>query len=72
MYSHLFCPVFEDSLKCLYQNGLCQHFCDGSGEKRKCSCADGYRLGEDGRTCVADGRTFMTLLQFFFYVSHIR
>uniref|UniRef100_A0A3P8W5M1 Coagulation factor VIIi n=1 Tax=Cynoglossus semilaevis TaxID=244447 RepID=A0A3P8W5M1_CYNSE len=46
--------VFEDSLKCLYQNGLCQHFCDGSGEKRKCSCADGYRLGEDGRTCVAD------------------
>ncbi|KAM9835984.1 uncharacterized protein ACBR49_019658 [Aulostomus maculatus] len=49
-----FCQtVFEDSLKCLYQNGQCQHFCDGSGERRKCSCADGYVLGEDGRECVA-------------------
>uniref|UniRef100_A0A665TXS7 Coagulation factor VII-like n=1 Tax=Echeneis naucrates TaxID=173247 RepID=A0A665TXS7_ECHNA len=45
--------VFEDSLKCLYQNGQCEHFCDGSGERRRCSCADGYRLGEDGRQCVA-------------------
>ncbi|CAN9498313.1 unnamed protein product [Ophioblennius macclurei] len=45
--------VFEDSLKCLYQNGLCEHFCDGSGSKRRCFCADGYQLGEDGRQCVA-------------------
>ncbi|XP_047432362.1 coagulation factor VII-like [Mugil cephalus] len=45
--------VFEDSLKCLYQNGHCQHFCDGSGEKRRCSCAEGYQLGDDGRECVA-------------------
>ncbi|XP_056157546.1 uncharacterized protein LOC130131795 [Lampris incognitus] len=45
--------VFEDSLKCLYQNGGCQHFCDGSGPKRKCSCADGYALGDDSRECVA-------------------
>ncbi|XP_023252161.1 coagulation factor VII-like [Seriola lalandi dorsalis] len=45
--------VFEDSLKCLYQNGHCQHFCDGSGERRRCSCADGYKLAEDGRQCVA-------------------
>uniref|UniRef100_A0A3Q3IPF7 Uncharacterized protein n=1 Tax=Monopterus albus TaxID=43700 RepID=A0A3Q3IPF7_MONAL len=45
--------VFEDSLKCLYQNGYCQHFCDGSGERRKCSCAEGYKLGEDGRQCIA-------------------
>ncbi|KAF0046323.1 hypothetical protein F2P81_002852 [Scophthalmus maximus] len=47
--------VFEDSLKCLYQNGQCQHFCDGSGEKRKCSCADGYKLGDDGRQCISQG-----------------
>ncbi|KAM9334327.1 uncharacterized protein ABDE67_022055 [Symphorus nematophorus] len=46
--------VVEDLLKCLYQNGRCQHFCDGSGETHKCSCADGYKLGEDGRQCLAD------------------
>ncbi|XP_033471401.1 coagulation factor VIIi [Epinephelus lanceolatus] len=45
--------VIEDILKCLYQNGHCQHFCDGSGQRRKCFCADGYKLGEDGRQCVA-------------------
>ncbi|XP_039998540.1 uncharacterized protein LOC120798357 [Xiphias gladius] len=45
--------VFEDSLKCLYQNGYCEHFCDGSGERRRCSCADGYKLAEDGRQCFA-------------------
>ncbi|XP_034037254.1 coagulation factor VIIi [Thalassophryne amazonica] len=46
--------VFEDSLKCLYLNGHCQHFCDGSGQRRKCSCADSYMLAEDGRQCVAE------------------
>uniref|UniRef100_A0A3B3ZTE2 Coagulation factor VIIi n=1 Tax=Periophthalmus magnuspinnatus TaxID=409849 RepID=A0A3B3ZTE2_9GOBI len=45
--------VFEDSLKCLFQNGRCEHFCDGSGAKRRCSCLDGYMLGEDDRSCVA-------------------
>uniref|UniRef100_A0A8C2ZG28 Coagulation factor VIIi n=1 Tax=Cyclopterus lumpus TaxID=8103 RepID=A0A8C2ZG28_CYCLU len=39
--------VIEDVLKCLYQNGHCQHFCDGSGSRRRCSCAAGYQLGED-------------------------
>uniref|UniRef100_A0A8C5DEK1 Coagulation factor VIIi n=1 Tax=Gouania willdenowi TaxID=441366 RepID=A0A8C5DEK1_GOUWI len=46
--------AFEDSLKCFYLNGLCQHFCDGSGKQRRCSCAEGYKLGEDGRECVAN------------------
>uniref|UniRef100_A0A3Q3FIH2 Coagulation factor VIIi n=1 Tax=Kryptolebias marmoratus TaxID=37003 RepID=A0A3Q3FIH2_KRYMA len=45
--------LFEESLGCLYQNGLCEHFCHGSGLRRRCSCADGYQLGEDGRQCVA-------------------
>uniref|UniRef100_A0A3P8SLY7 Coagulation factor VIIi n=1 Tax=Amphiprion percula TaxID=161767 RepID=A0A3P8SLY7_AMPPE len=45
--------VFEDSLKCLYQNGLCDQFCDGSGERRRCSCSEGYQLAEDGWSCVA-------------------
>ncbi|XP_070712025.1 coagulation factor VIIi [Pempheris klunzingeri] len=43
----------EDLLKCLYQNGLCEHFCDGSGETTRCFCADGYKLGPDGRRCIA-------------------
>uniref|UniRef100_A0A8C4HB75 Coagulation factor VIIi n=1 Tax=Dicentrarchus labrax TaxID=13489 RepID=A0A8C4HB75_DICLA len=45
--------VVEDLLKCLYQNGHCEHFCDGSGERSKCSCADGYKLGANGRQCIA-------------------
>uniref|UniRef100_A0A672YMM8 Coagulation factor VIIi n=1 Tax=Sphaeramia orbicularis TaxID=375764 RepID=A0A672YMM8_9TELE len=45
--------AFEDSLKCLYLNGHCEHFCDGSGEKRRCFCADGYQLDDDGRRCSA-------------------
>nr|XP_046237811.1 coagulation factor VIIi isoform X2 [Scatophagus argus] len=45
--------VVEDLLKCLYLNGQCQHFCDSSGQSSKCLCADGYKLGADGRQCVA-------------------
>ncbi|KAM4601682.1 uncharacterized protein ACJ7VT_019731 [Polymixia lowei] len=53
-YEGRYCQtVFEDSLKCLYQNGGCQHFCDGSGPRRTCTCTEGYELGEDGRQCVA-------------------
>ncbi|XP_013770437.1 coagulation factor X-like [Pundamilia nyererei] len=44
--------VFEDTLKCLYLNGRCEQFCDGSGSRRRCYCADGYVLGDDGRHCV--------------------
>ncbi|XP_068165602.1 coagulation factor VIIi [Antennarius striatus] len=59
---HCFCPegylgercelLLEDQLKCLYLNGHCQHFCDGSGQHRKCSCADGYELGANGKQCL--------------------
>uniref|UniRef100_A0A3Q3WIW2 Uncharacterized protein n=1 Tax=Mola mola TaxID=94237 RepID=A0A3Q3WIW2_MOLML len=45
----------EDMLKCHYQNGQCHHFCDGSGERHQCSCADGYELGADGHQCIAKG-----------------
>ncbi|XP_046694361.1 coagulation factor VIIi isoform X2 [Silurus meridionalis] len=43
---------FEDSLKCVYLNGGCEQFCDGSGRRRKCACAPGYALGEDSKSCV--------------------
>ncbi|KAK2857213.1 hypothetical protein Q5P01_005948 [Channa striata] len=40
---------------CLLENGGCEHFChegDG-GQKLNCSCADGYFLSTDGKSCVA-------------------
>ncbi|MEQ2159114.1 hypothetical protein GOODEAATRI_019225 [Goodea atripinnis] len=53
-YEGLYCQTeFEDSLGCLYTNGHCEHFCDGSGERRRCFCAEGYQLADDGRKCVA-------------------
>ncbi|XP_036807238.1 coagulation factor VII [Oncorhynchus mykiss] len=53
-YEGKYCQtVFEDTLKCLSLNGECEHFCNSSGSRRKCSCAPGYALGEDGRECVA-------------------
>ncbi|KAJ8352800.1 hypothetical protein SKAU_G00242760 [Synaphobranchus kaupii] len=45
--------VFEDTLKCLYLNGGCEHFCNGTGPWRKCSCAEGYALEDNGKECVA-------------------
>lgn len=45
----------EDLLKCVYQNGGCEHFCDGSGDVHRCFCADGYELGADGRSCTPQG-----------------
>lgn len=43
---------------CLLENGGCEHFCieGDEGQKLNCSCADGYFLGDDGRSCVAKGR----------------
>lgn len=45
----------EELLKCLYQNGQCQHFCDGSGQRHKCFCANGYKLGPDRHQCIPEG-----------------
>lgn len=42
---------------CLLENGGCDHFCDEAegGRRLNCSCADGYFLDVDGRSCVAKG-----------------
>ncbi|KAJ8283090.1 hypothetical protein COCON_G00056090 [Conger conger] len=45
--------AFEDSLKCLYLNGGCEQFCDGSGPRRRCACAEGYALGDNAKDCIA-------------------
>uniref|UniRef100_A0A8C4HAM2 Coagulation factor VII n=2 Tax=Dicentrarchus labrax TaxID=13489 RepID=A0A8C4HAM2_DICLA len=41
---------------CLLENGGCDHFCDEEvgGRSLNCSCADGYFLDVDGRSCVAN------------------
>lgn len=45
----------EELLKCLYHNGQCEHFCDGSGKSRKCFCANGYKLAADRQHCIKEG-----------------
>ncbi|XP_017260452.1 coagulation factor VII [Kryptolebias marmoratus] len=42
-----------ESDSCLLQNGDCEHFCeeDSFGRRVSCSCADGYVLDADGRSC---------------------
>ncbi|XP_035265912.1 coagulation factor VII-like [Anguilla anguilla] len=44
--------VFEDTLKCLYRNGGCEQFCNATGPRRRCACAEGYALGDNGKDCV--------------------
>ncbi|TRY92719.1 hypothetical protein DNTS_024811 [Danionella cerebrum] len=46
---------FKETLKCHYVNGGCDHFCDGSGPQRVCSCAAGYTLADDGMACIPQG-----------------
>lgn len=46
--------VFE----CEYKNGGCFHYCKDSqpvGSSVTCSCADGYELEEDGKSCKVTG-----------------
>ncbi|KAM3585222.1 uncharacterized protein V6R79_010780 [Siganus canaliculatus] len=40
---------------CLLENGGCDHFCreEEVGQEPNCSCADGYFLGGDRHSCVA-------------------
>lgn len=42
---------------CLLENGGCDHYCDEDEGRQglNCSCADGYFLDVDGRSCVAKG-----------------
>lgn len=42
---------------CLLENGGCDHYCEEDEGQRglNCSCADGYFLDVDGRSCVAKG-----------------
>ncbi|MEE6470644.1 hypothetical protein FKM82_009021 [Ascaphus truei] len=46
---------FNDTLKCIYDNGQCEHFChDTPNTVRQCSCAEGYALGNDDISCIPE------------------
>nr|Q58L93.1 RecName: Full=Venom prothrombin activator porpharin-D; Short=vPA; AltName: Full=Venom coagulation factor Xa-like protease; Contains: RecName: Full=Porpharin-D light chain; Contains: RecName: Full=Porpharin-D heavy chain; Flags: Precursor [Pseudechis porphyriacus]AAX37263.1 factor X-like protease porpharin D precursor [Pseudechis porphyriacus] len=40
---------------CRFFNGNCWHFCKPVQNDTQCSCAESYRLGDDGHSCVAEG-----------------
>nr|A6MFK8.1 RecName: Full=Venom prothrombin activator vestarin-D2; Short=vPA; AltName: Full=Venom coagulation factor Xa-like protease; Contains: RecName: Full=Vestarin-D2 light chain; Contains: RecName: Full=Vestarin-D2 heavy chain; Flags: Precursor [Demansia vestigiata]ABK63548.1 vestarin D variant 2 precursor [Demansia vestigiata] len=40
---------------CRLFNGNCWHFCKTVQNDTQCSCAEGYRLGVDGFSCIAEG-----------------
>ncbi|XP_053160406.1 coagulation factor VII [Hemicordylus capensis] len=45
----------EDRLKCIYDNGNCEHYCtDNATTIRQCSCAEGYRLASDEVSCIPE------------------
>lgn len=40
---------------CESENGGCEHFCSVTQKNVVCSCADGYKLGSNGKSCQSDG-----------------
>ncbi|KAG2457284.1 coagulation factor VII-like [Polypterus senegalus] len=44
--------AFEDTQKCLYLNGGCEHFCNDTNTGSVCTCAEGYKLDADMTTCI--------------------
>lgn len=42
---------------CESENGGCDHFCSVKKENVVCSCAEGYRLTSNGKSCQSDGNT---------------
>ncbi|XP_056456349.1 coagulation factor IXa [Gadus chalcogrammus] len=42
--------------RCDVNNGDCWHFCESAGDAgTRCSCADGFKLSEDGLDCLPEG-----------------
>uniref|UniRef100_G3TC14 Pro-epidermal growth factor n=1 Tax=Loxodonta africana TaxID=9785 RepID=G3TC14_LOXAF len=37
---------------CLYQNGGCEHICEGKFGTARCSCREGFMKAPDGKMCV--------------------
>ncbi|GBL86475.1 Multiple epidermal growth factor-like domains protein 6, partial [Araneus ventricosus] len=46
-------PVSPTSwLSCQVHNGYCSHYCHQEPKGIRCSCRSGYRLSNDGKTCI--------------------
>lgn len=43
---------------CESKNGDCDHFCEVVNGKAQCSCADGYFLSVDEKSCDSNGWPF--------------
>lgn len=52
-FSGLTCELddFAARRRCLVDNGGCAHFCEETEAGPKCTCADGYHLGQDHASC---------------------
>ncbi|XP_030210111.1 coagulation factor VII isoform X1 [Gadus morhua] len=50
--AHCQLKLFDVPEDCLLDNGRCEHFCEDTGGSRTCSCAKGYFLSADGRSCL--------------------
>ncbi|NXG69912.1 FA7 factor, partial [Baryphthengus martii] len=55
--SDCLCLSAAEKLECWYKNGGCRQYCRDSSSAFHvaCSCAQGYALHEDGRSCVPAG-----------------
>ncbi|XP_073520503.1 coagulation factor VII isoform X1 [Phyllobates terribilis] len=40
------------TLRCEFENGQCEQLCHDTPTIRRCSCMEGYALGEDGTSCI--------------------
>lgn len=44
---------------CSLDNGDCDQFCREEQHSVVCSCASGYVLGDNGKSCISTGRSSM-------------
>ncbi|KAM6290463.1 coagulation factor X-like [Porphyrio hochstetteri] len=50
LFLHMVHTVIPDA--CKVSNGNCEQFCKTEDEEVVCSCADGYALGNDNKSCI--------------------
>lgn len=57
-------PVFSTVTRklCSLDNGDCEQFCQEVQNSVVCSCAKGYTIGNDGKSCISTGRRWQVAL----------
>ncbi|KAK0154445.1 Vitamin K-dependent protein C [Merluccius polli] len=58
-YEGKYCNQPRTATNCSEDNGKCHHECteNAGGTARTCSCVGGYRLHDDGKSCIPTGRS---------------